>query len=87
MNALKTTGIVIAAIVVALAIAKAPVMDVEVSAQLAAEAAAMNAPNPEPCWDELPFRVALTQENIDRLCIKVPRPRPVRANSIATHKE
>ena len=36
--------------------------------------------------DELPFRVALTQENIDRLCIKVQRPRPVPVpvNRIAT---
>jgi hypothetical protein len=81
----KTTGIVIAAAIVALAIAKAPVTDIEVNAQLQAEAAAMTAP--PPCWDELPFRVALTQENIDRLCIKVQRPRSVRANSIATHKE
>ncbi len=77
MNAIKTTGIVVAAIVVALAIAKAPVLDVEVNAQMQAEAAAMKAP--EPCWDELPFRVALTQENIDRLCIKVQRPRPATA--------
>lgn len=79
MITLKTTGIVIAAAVIALAIAKAPVMDVEVNAQMQAEAAAMTAPRPEPCWDELPFRVALTQENIDRRCIKVQRARPVPA--------
>lgn len=79
MITLKTTGIVLAAAALALAIAKAPVMDVEVNAQMQAEAAAMKAPTPGPCWDELPFRVALTQENIDRLCIKVQRARPVPA--------
>ena len=76
MTTIKPIGIAVAAVIVALAIAKAPVLDVEVNAQMQAEAAAMRAPDPVDCWEELPFRVALTQENIDRLCVKVQRPRP-----------
>ena len=82
MTTIKTSGIAIASIVIALAIAKAPVMDVEVNAQIQAEAAAMKAP--DPCWEELPFRVAITQENIDGLCVKVQRPRPVNPSPIVT---
>ena len=63
-----------AALVIALG--RAPVTDVETEALMAAENAAAIAQadakrSQEPCWDQLPMRVALTQENIDRLCIKV----------------
>jgi hypothetical protein len=76
-------GIGLGAIALALLLAAAPEMetDIEVNARMQAEAAAMRAAQPEPCWDELPFRKALTQENINRLCIKVQRPRPVALRS------
>jgi hypothetical protein len=81
-------GIGLGAIALALLLAAAPEMetDIEVNARMQAEAAAMRAaqPKPEPCWDELPFRVALTQENIDRLCIKVQRSRPVALRSVTS---
>lgn len=57
-------------------VARAPVTDAEIEAAMQAEnqaaiAAADARRSAEPCWDQLPMRVALTQENIDRLCIKV----------------
>lgn len=72
---LEGMAIATAACVIAVAIGRAPVSDVEASAALDAEIARLPKPT-EPCWDELPFRVALTQENIDRLCIK---PLPMRS--------
>ena len=66
-----------------LAVARAPVLDVEVEALMRAETAAAiaradAAAAAEPCWDQLPMRKAITQANIDRLCIK---PQPVRAGA------
>lgn len=78
----QAIGITLGATVIALSIAKAPVLDVEISARMDAENAALAKPQPEPCWDELPFRKAITQENIDRLCIKVQPPRPVASNRL-----
>ena len=65
---LQGVAVTLAACALALVIARAPVLDVEVSDQLVQEAAAMT----EPCWQQLPMRVALTQANLDRLCINTP---------------
>lgn len=70
-----------AACVVAVLIGRAPVSDIEASAAMDAEIARLQKPT-EPCWDELPFRVALTQENIDRLCIKPQRMRSAAAAAV-----
>lgn len=63
-----------AALVIALG--RAPVTDAEVEAAMQAENAAAIAKADalaasEPCWDQLPLRKAITQANIDRLCVKV----------------
>jgi hypothetical protein len=68
----------------ALWLSRAVVTDIEVDALIAQENAAAIAAadakrTQEPCWDQLPMRVALTQENIDRLCIK---PQPVRSGRV-----
>lgn len=75
-------------VVVVLAVTRAPVTDAEIEAAMQAENAAAiakadAAAAAEPCWDQLPMRVALTQANIDRLCIK---PQPMRAGKVAVRE-
>lgn len=69
---LEGAGIALAACAVAVLLGRSPVTDVETSAAISNEARSLaTAPSaPAPCWEQLPMRVALTQENIDRLCIK-----------------
>ena len=62
---LQGVAITLGACALAMVSARAPVLDVEVSDQLAQEAAAMT----EPCWEQLPMRVALTRADIDGLCV------------------
>ena len=71
---LQGVAVTLAACALALVIARAPVLDVEVNEQLAQEAAAMT----EPCWEQLPMRVALTRADIDGLCVNRP---PVAQNA------
>jgi hypothetical protein len=78
---IESALVCVGAAVAALALARAPMIDAEVEAAMSkenqaaiahADAAAAN----EPCWDQLPMRKAITQQNIDRLCIKPQRAQP-----------
>lgn len=74
----------VASVLVMLAVSRAPVTDAEIEAAMQAENAAAiakadAAAAAEPCWDQLPMRKAITQANIDRLCIKVQAARAGRA--------
>ena len=73
-------------VAVALVVTRAPVTDAEIDAAMQAENAAAIAKATaaaEPCWDQLPMRVALTQANINRLCIK---PQPMRARNVGVRE-
>lgn len=72
----ESAVVCVGSVLVILAVTRAPVTDAEIEAAMQTENAAAIAKadaarSNEPCWDELPMRVALTQENIDRLCVKV----------------
>lgn len=71
----ESAVVCVGSVLLVLAISRAPVTDVETEALMAAENAAAiaqadAAAAAEPCWDQLPMRKALTQANIDRLCVK-----------------
>lgn len=84
---LEGFAIGIASVAVALAIAHVPAAetDAEVSAAVTAETQKLAAQH-EPCWDVLPMRAPITQENINRLCIK-PTPTGRRAAIVLATKE
>lgn len=84
---LEGFAIGVASVAVALLVARAPVVDsdADVSAAVAAETQKLAAQY-APCWDALPMRVAITQENINRLCIK-PTPTGRRASIVLATKE
>lgn len=84
----ESAVVCVCAVLLALAISRAPVTDAEIEALMAAENAAAiaqadAAAAAEPCWDQLPMRKAITQANIDRLCIKV---QPVRAGNVGVRE-
>ena len=72
----ESAVVCVASVLLVLAISRAPVLDAEIEAAMAAENAAAIAQADavaatEPCWDQLPMCKAITQANIDRLCVKV----------------
>ena len=61
--------------VLALLLSRSPVTDIEVTAAVAADTerlALASDLDTEPCWKRLPMRKAITQENINRLCVNTP---------------
>lgn len=89
---LEGFAIGVASVAVALAIAHVPAAetDADVSAALDAQIRAETqkfAAQHEPCWDVLPMRAPVTQQNINRLCIKPLRPVPAQPKTILATKE